>query len=107
MKMSKKKNNYVEEELTWLEARALEIKKNIDSSPYHNIKDRIKSLNTPKGPTDRMVASIEVQQKAFREALKDYSLLIEAINNLRQIEEEKKDEVRGDTDLNPFEAGEI
>lgn len=105
--MATKKNNYIEKDLEWLEARATDIKKSIDSKPYEEIVDRIIPMQTPKGMVDRLVAKIEDQEKAIREALKDYALLIEAIKALREIEEEKKDSVRGDTDLTPFESGDI
>src|SRR5690606_30756573 len=104
--MATKKNSFIKEDLDWLKNRAQEIKDYIDANPYHKISDRIEVFETTKGPADKLIASIETQQKAQREALKDYALILEAIDKLEQIEE-KKNNVRGGDDLTPLERGDI
>lgn len=92
--MSSKKNNYITEELDWLEAKAAEIKQFADANPYHQISDRIVSLMGATGLVEKVSATIESQQKSIRDSLKDYALIIEAINKLRE-QEENKMEMRG------------
>jgi len=92
--MATKKNNYITEELDWLEQRANEIKEEVETNPYNSLSDRIVMLEGAKGPSEKVVSNKEAQQKARREALKDYSFLIEAIGKLREAEE-KKIEARG------------
>ncbi len=99
-----KKNNYIEEDLAWLEGKANDIKEYIDNLSYNDITDRTISLSGPRGSFEKVVAPIEAQQKAYRESLREYALIIEVINKLRQQEETKK-QVRGKEDLSPTEAG--
>src|SRR5690625_5440542 len=76
----KRSNSYIEEELNWLEERAHEIKATIESNPYNDITDRIVALEGVKGSTDKIAATAEQQQKAQRDAMKDYAQLLEAID---------------------------
>lgn len=92
--MSNKKNNYITEELDWLESKASEIKQFADLHPYHEISDRVVSLLGATGLNEKVSATIESQQKSIRDSLKDYALIIEAINKLRE-QEENKMEMRG------------
>lgn len=96
--MAAKKNNYIEEELTWLEKKAQDIKKFIDRTDYSFIDDRIVELQGIKGASETIAATKEAQQKAYREAIKEYTLIIEVINNLRE-REEAKIETRGKANL--------
>lgn len=93
--MATKKNTYIEEELEWLEKRAADIKADIDANPYNKIEERIVTLMGAKGPADKVVATKDAQQKAQREALKDYTLIVEAIGKLREKEEQKQLLARG------------
>lgn len=93
-----KKNNYIKEDLIWLEEKAAHIVDYVNTHPYNEIDDRKIDLETPKGIFEKVVASIETQQKAYRDALKDYALLLEAINILRE-REEAKIETRGKTEM--------
>lgn len=92
---SKKSNNYIQEELDWLEQKAEAIKRDVDSTPYDRIKDRIVLLDGPRGPVATVVQKEEVIKEAYRKSLKDYSELISAINEKREIDEKKKEVARG------------
>lgn len=89
------KNSYIDQELDWLESRANEIKSYIDKNPYDKITERVISLSGPKGSYDKVVATIEQQQKAHRDSLKDYSSILEVIDKLREQEKKKEEFARG------------
>ncbi len=97
--MPTKKNNYIGEDLDWLEAKAEEIKTFIDNTSYSGIEDRIVDLQTAMGGSNEKVAATkEAIQKSYREALKEYASIIEVINNLRE-KEAAKIETRGKQEL--------
>jgi hypothetical protein len=102
-----KKNSYIEEELEYLERKAAQIKNYVENPPMHEITDRIEQLMTAKGPVEKVVATIEAQLKSKREALKDYAIIIEAINRLRASEEAKKIEARGGGAINGIMASRL
>lgn len=104
-----KKNSYVDEELDWLDKRLQDIKSFIDDNPYHTLKDRKVwiTVGDEGKEIEKVVATIEQQQKSIRESLKDYALIAEAVSKLRKTEEEKQLKVRGNEDLTPMENGEI
>jgi len=85
-------------ELEWLEKKAKEIREYCNQ-PIHKLKDRMLG--------DKVVSKIEEQVKSIRETLKDYILIVEAIDKLRDKEEAKSPSVRGDQELSPIEKGEI
>jgi hypothetical protein len=98
-----KKNNYIEMELEWLEAKAEEQRAFVDSMPLSLLKDR----KDEGGEKSKVVATIEAIHKNIRETLKDYALIIEAIAKLREKEETKKQLIRGTEELTPMESGEV
>lgn len=101
MKMAaSKKNSYIDMKLEWLKERAEEWKKYCDDRPLDELKDRTDS----KG---KVVAKIEDQIKCIRDTLKDYTLILEAIDKISQKEDLKRPSPRGDQALSPIEAGEI
>ena len=91
-------NNYIGMELEWLEKKAKEIREYCNK-PIHKLTDRALG--------DKIVSKIEEQVKSMRETLKDYILIIEAIDRLREAEVAKSPSVRGDQELSPLEKGEI
>lgn len=100
MTMSKKTNNYISEELDFLERKAKEIKKYVDDNPYHLVEDRTITRRGKDGSSyEEIVQKIESIHKSLRDALKDYSNLIEAIDKLRE-KEEAKVEARGKVQVN-------
>lgn len=105
---TKKQNTYIQEELEWLESKALEMKEFVDSVPMKDLKDRVNFKETKTGGVIPMVVStIEQQMANIRATLKDYAMLIDAINKLREKEEEKRIQSRGDQDISPMESGDI
>lgn len=100
MKTTTPSASNIEKELKWLEARIKDIKKDIDSTPYTDIKDRVISVMTANGPTEKVTATEEVQKKAIREALKEYTLLLGEVDKLREREKSKVVEARGGGSLN-------
>ena len=98
-----KKNNYIDMELEWLEAKAEEMRTFVDSKPLARLKDRTLTV----GQKTLISSTIETQHKNIRDTLKDYALIIEAISRLRERDEAVKLQSRGDADLSPMEDGQI
>ena len=95
-------------ELEWLEAKAQKMREFVDSKPITELEDRMAYKETRGGGVMPMiVATIEAQHKDLRETLKDYAILMDAINKLREGEEKKKLTARGDVSLSPMEEGDI
>jgi hypothetical protein len=97
--MAVKKQTYINAELEWAEQKLVEWKNYVDSNPFHEMKDRIEWKPTAKGGMMPMVvASIEAQIKCVRDTMKEYLLLLEQVEKMRQAEEHKKKEVKGGAD---------
>ena len=97
--MAVKKQIYIEAELDWLEGKLQEWKAYIDANPYAELKDRMSYRDTKNGGVVPMcVATIEQQQKSLRDATKEMLILLEQLNRLREMEEEKKKAVKGGGD---------
>jgi len=97
--MATKKELFVLSELEWAEEKLQEWKEYYDSHPYGELEDRMAYKETRNGgmiPT--VVASIESQQKALRDTLKEYFALLEQVNKMREAES-KKIETRGKTEV--------
>jgi hypothetical protein len=94
-----KKNSYIEEELDWLERKAKQIKQYVDNPPISGLTDRIEKPITGVGVVEKVTATIEAQIKSKRESLKDYALILEAIDKLREREETKKVSAKGDSEI--------
>lgn len=95
-----KKEIYISAELEWAEEKLQEWKDYYDSHPYGELKDRLSFKETKNGGMIPMVvASIEQQQKALRDTLKEYFLLLETVNRMREVEEKKKVESRGNKSI--------
>lgn len=95
---TKKQNTYAGQGIEWLKERAEEILRDVEETPYNKTVDRIISLMGPNGPSEKVVKDKESIQKATREAYKDYAAIIEIIDKLEQIEENKK-QARGGQDI--------
>jgi hypothetical protein len=106
--MATKKNNYIDFELEWLEAKAKELQQYVDDNPVTELEDRKDVKETKNGGAIWVVvATIEQQHKNIRDTLKDYSILIEAIGRLREGEAKKKMQARGDSNLSMMEEGDL
>ena len=94
-----KKTTYINTELEWAEAQLKSWKAYVDANPLHELKDRIEWKPTAKGGMMPMVvASIEAQIKCVRDTMKEYLLLLEQVEKMRQAEEHKKKDVKGGAD---------
>lgn len=98
MAVKKTNNSYIGMELEWLDTKASEIREYCNQ-PIHKITDRKDG--------GKVIAKKEDIIKSIRETLKDYILIVEALDRLREKEESKAPSVRGDAELSPFEKGEI
>lgn len=108
MAASKKANNYVEMELTWLEAKAQQLREYCDNNPIASLTDRMAYKETRGGGVMPMIVStIEQQIKSIRDTLQDYIKIVDAIDKLREKEVGKKALTRGDQELSPLESGSV
>ena len=86
---TKKENSYIELELEWLQKRAEDLKTYVDANPLASLVDRMSYKTTANGGSLPMVvASIESQVKSIRDTLKDYAYLCDAIDKLREKEDQ-------------------
>lgn len=87
MATKKQSKLFIDDELAYLEERINELKAYIDANPVSEVKDRFAWKETKNGGAiPIVVASKEAQRKDWSQALKDYSDLLIALNNLRAIE---------------------
>jgi len=94
-----KKQIYINTELEWAEQKLQEWKQYVDENPFQHMKDRIEFKPTAKGGLIPMViASIESQIKCVRDTMKEYLVLLEQVDKMRQAEEHKKKDVKGGAD---------
>jgi hypothetical protein len=97
--MATKRQTYINAELEWAEQKLLEWKQYVDENPFQHMKDRIEWKPTAKGGMIPMViASIESQIKCVRDTMKEYLVLLEQVDKMRQAEEHKKKDVKGGAD---------
>lgn len=103
-----KKNNYINVELQFAEEQLAQWKEYLNKNPISEITDRWGKKEMPKGGYAMVVTSTAEQQiKCVQDTTVRYLELLRTVNQLREIEEDKKDEIRGDQDLSPFESGDI
>ena len=94
-----KKQTYINAELIWAEQKLLDWKRYVDDNPFQHMKDRIEYKNTKTGGSMPMVvASIEAQIKCVRDTMKEYLVLLEQVDKMRQIEQYKQKDVKGGAD---------
>lgn len=85
-----KKEIFISAELEWAESKLAEWKDYYDANPYGKLTDRMDYKETKNGGMMRTcVATIEQQQKALRETLKEYFVLLEQVDKLREREAQK------------------
>jgi hypothetical protein len=106
--MAVKKNIYVEAELEWAEKQLLEWKEYVDSKPLSGLQDRVGMKPTQRGGMiPYVISSIEQQGKFLQETMQKYLMLLQEVNRMRTLEEEKKIKARGIDNLSPLEDGSI
>lgn len=94
-----KKQIYINTELEWAEQKLQEWKNYVDNNPFNSMKDRIEwKPNSKGGLMPMVIASIESQVKCVRDTMKEYLVLLEQVDKMRQAEEGKKKDVKGGAD---------
>jgi len=89
------KNRFINAELDWAETKLLEWQEYIDANPIHLLLDRTEKEYSASGAEKvKVIATIETQGKYIQEMMKNYLSLLEQVDKLREIEEQKK-EARG------------
>lgn len=88
-------NKFINTELDWAESKLTEWQEYIDDNPIHQLTDRTET-EYGKGDTTKVkvIATIEQQGKYIQEMMKNYLSLLSVVDNLRVVEEKKK-EARG------------
>lgn len=98
--MAAKKEIYTSAELEWCEQKLLEWKEYIDGNPINGLKDRIEWKPTAKGGTMPMViASVESQIKSLRDTMKEYLVMLQQVEAMRE-KEAQKAQARGNIQIN-------
>jgi hypothetical protein len=98
--MAVKKTTYIDVELKWAEVQLKSWKQYVDENPLHTLKDRIEWKPTARGGLLPMViASIEAQGKFVQETMKNYLALLKEVDIMREKQEAKKIETRGNVEL--------
>lgn len=92
-------NSYIKEELAWLDSKVKSMQQYVDSNPIDKLTDRIVTIGSSRAPREIVTANVEQQIKSIREVLKDIPPLLEAIDKLREKDEQKKIAVRGGSDV--------
>ena len=93
-----KKSKYINTELDWAEEQLSTWKTYVDANPLDKLEDRINWRQTKTGQMPMVVASVEQQGKFIQETMKNYLALLEVVDKLREIEENKK-EARGSSQV--------
>lgn len=98
--MTTRKTTYINAELEWAEQQLNSWKEYVDANPLHQLEDRVKYKETKAGGAIPMVvASIESQGKFVQDTMKNYLALLEQVDKLREKEEKKQVQTRGNAEL--------
>ena len=93
------KKNYINAELDWAEQQLKNWKEYVEDNPVHLLTDRGVHKELKNGTmVPQVVASIEAQGKFIQETMKNYLSLLGEVNNMREMEEAKK-QARGKQDV--------
>ena len=91
-----KKTLYITAELDFAEENLARWRQDIENEPYDKIEDRKEMQKTKTGGSFlAVVQTKEAIKKSQRDTLKEYIALLAEVNRLREVEEKKKVEVRG------------
>lgn len=94
--MATKKTVYITAELDFAEDQLSTWRKYIEENPYDLVEDRKELMKTKTGGAYyAVVAKKEDIQKSLRDTMKEYLLLLEQVDKLREKEEAKQKEGRG------------
>lgn len=90
--MPVKKQIYIEAELDFAEEQLASWKKFIEDNPINELKEKIAYKETKGGGVIPMVIETVGQQiKTLRETLREYLSLLREVDNMRKVEESKKE----------------
>ena len=90
--MATKKTNYINAELDWAETKLEQWRTYVDENPIHLLMDRTEHEEDSRGNVKiKVIATIETQGKYIQEMMKNYLSLLSVVNNLREVEEKKKE----------------
>jgi len=102
---TKKANNYITMDLDWAEAQLATWRRYVEENPIHLLQDRWGKKEMPRGGQTMVVtATIEQQVKSIQDTLTRFLQLLEVVNKLRE-QEEKRIELRGDSEVNGMMKG--
>lgn len=91
---TKKVNTYINEDLEWLEGKALDLRTYVDNNPFSELKDRITYKELKNGGVLPITsATIEQQLSALTKAMKEYAEIMKVVKDMRE-QEAKKQELR-------------
>jgi hypothetical protein len=106
--MAVAKKLFVGAELEWAEKQLQEWKDYVDAHPLASLQDRLGNKPTQRGGMmPYIIASIEQQGKFIQETMKMYLMLLEQVDKMRSMEEDKKIKARGVENLSPLEDGSV
>jgi hypothetical protein len=95
-----KKEVYTSAELEWCEQKLLEWREYVDANPIAGLTDRLSYKTTSNGGSIPMVvASVEQQIKSLRDTMKEYLLMVQQVEALRE-KEAQKAQARGNAEIN-------
>lgn len=108
IKMATRKNNYIGADLDFASEQLAQWRLYMEANPIDQIEDRWGKKEMPKGGYTMVVTSTREQQiKCVQDTMAKYLQLLEVIDKLREAEEKKKIQTRGDQELSPFESGDV
>jgi len=96
--------NYINLELDTLEQRLQELKEYLNDNPAHKVSDRWGTKLIKGEEVDYVIQTKENILKCVRESMKDYASLLDQINKLREVEEQKI-KTRGDKEIPQIAKG--
>ena len=95
-----KKNNYISAELDFAQEQLNTWQSYIKNNPIESIVDRWGRKETAKGGIAMVVtANAETQIKCVQDTLAKYLQLVEVVKKLREVEESKKKNARGEDEV--------
>lgn len=103
---TKKKTAYTEIELLWAEEQLSSWKEYIDANPFPDLKERMVWKEVRGGGQMPVVSETIGQQiKTLTDLMVKYLQLLKEVEAMREKEEQKTKNVRGQQALTPFESG--
>lgn len=97
---AKKKDNYIEYELEFLDMKLEELKEYIKANPFDKLIDRMAYKETKGGGIIPIcVANKEAQRKDLTQALKDYAEILRTVDTMRNIEAAKQVAAKGSNEI--------